>query len=212
VSTLFFSVVWLVPVATRFVPSSKTAPGQGKWPWAWLGNNIRPQAIQSADGLVAPETRINLQRVLLPGFGVAIVYSVVLIAVRLIFRATVSEAIRDSDQFKIALFQTSLSIGALLQVLVAGVVAARQTQLGAELAIFSAFVSTTLMLLGHVVVNVLFGGLFSLAFIESSFPLLVNVGCLFALIGGLIGSKAKARRGDRALPLSSVSAPTETSA
>lgn len=195
-TTLFFVIVWLVPVVALFVQSGSTTPDRHKWSWAWLTHSTEQteQDVVRTDVAVVPNKRIDLRKVLLPGILVALVYTVLLFAIRLIIRTTVSDAIRDSDQFKIALFQTSLSIGALLQVLVTGFVAARQTHLGGELGIFSAFVSTNLMLAGQVVINVLFGGSVSLAFIGSAYPLIVNVGCLFALIGALIVTASKALR------------------
>ncbi len=184
VTTLFLAIPWLFPIAALLARVRGFGKDDLRWQWARLDESQASVNAQT-DSLLSTHP-IGVTTALRTGIVVAAIYALVLIAVRVWIRAVVPEGVRDTDAFKIALFYTSLYSGAMLQLLVAIVVAARLRYLRVEHALFGAFVAAKLMLAGNSLTVLLFGGRLDPTLVGSFYALMVNPGAVCALIGSVV--------------------------
>jgi len=115
------------------------------------------------------------------GVIVGLVFCGLLLLIRIGLRMSVPEAVRNTDEFRMAFFLAQIGIAALLQMGVAALVAGWVKRLGVLHGLFAAFVSGSVMTVGLLGLNLAFGGTVDLTFAWNTFSQVVNEGALLAL-------------------------------
>ena len=115
------------------------------------------------------------------GLIVGFTFCGLLLLTRIVLRISLPEAVRNTDDFRLAFFVTQIAVAALMQAGAAALVAAWVQRLGAIHGLFSAFVAGCLMTVGVLTLNLVFGGTVDLQFAWNTFSQVVNEGGLLAI-------------------------------
>ncbi len=164
--------LWAFPLAAWFWRGRvRKATGSN---WAFLDSSFQ-RLLWSHQVPLSPRFALTLG--LLFGF----VFCVLLLVVRVGLRLGVSEAIRQTDQFKLVFYSSQVVLALLLQVGLAAIVAGKVRRLGSLHGVFAVFVGGCVMTLGVLDLNLLFGGRIDLSISWQTFCYVVNGGALLAL-------------------------------
>jgi hypothetical protein len=142
--------------------------------WAFLGASSQPIALPRQEPF-------RLRFALIVGLVGGLVFCGLLLLIRIGVRLSVPEAIRGTYLFRLVLGYFQIVLAALLQAILAGIVAGWVRRLGALHGLFAAFVGGCVMTLSIVVIDLLLGGIITASFIWNTFCLVVNSGALLAL-------------------------------
>lgn len=115
------------------------------------------------------------------GLTGGLLYCALLLTVRIGLRLGLPETVRSTDEFRLLFFIGQVGVAALLQAGVAALATAWVPRLRAAHGMFSAFVSGLVMTAGIVLLNILFGGTYTLPAAWNTFSQVVNEGALLAL-------------------------------
>jgi hypothetical protein len=164
--------LWAFPLAAWLRRGRLTLPTGSRW--MSLGASSQPLAFPSQE-LFRPRSA------LIVGLVGGLVFCILLLIIRIGLLLGVSEATRNTDQYKLLFFSVHIVLAALFQVGIAGIVAARVRRLGSLHGLFAAFIGGCMMTIGAVGLNQLFGGKTDLPFIWLVLCYIVNDGALLAL-------------------------------
>lgn len=104
-----------------------------------------------------------------------------LLIIRIVLRLSLSEAVRDSDQYKLALYYGQVAMATLMQAGAAAIVAGWAKRLGILHGLFAAFTAGGVMAAGVLSINLLFGGSISVDIIWITFSQVINWGAFLSL-------------------------------
>ena len=168
--------------------------------WFWRGrvrkapgSNLAFLDSSSQHRLWSPQEPLSPRFALTLGLQVGLGFCVLLLVVKVGLRVGVSEAIRQTDQFKQMFYYSQVMLAVLLQVGIAAIVAGKVRRLGSLHGLFAAFVGGCVMTLGVLDLNLLFGGTIEPFLTWQTFCLMVNGGALLALpiavgVSAVVGS------------------------
>lgn len=142
--------------------------------WAFLDSASLPSA-PSAKVACRPGLAVKA------GLAVGLTFCALLLAARLWLHASVPEATRDTNQYRMVFFGAQVAAAALMQAGVAAVVAGRVRRLGSLHGLCAAFVAGCAMTAGLLGLNVVFGGTSPPAFAFMVFKFVISGGALLAL-------------------------------
>lgn len=169
---LLFVSLWAFPLAAWF--SLKRMTRTFGSTWAFLGSD--------------PEERIFVRQApFRPALAVSagviagLVFCGLIFLIRVGLRMTVSEAVRNMDDFRLYFYLAQIGIAALFQMAVGALMAGWVERLGAIHGLFAAFTSGCVMTVGLLALNVLFGGTLDPLFVWHTFGQVVNEGALLTL-------------------------------
>jgi Zn-dependent protease with chaperone function len=164
--------LWAFPLAAWFWRGRvRKATGSD---WAFLDSSF--QRLQwSHQEPLSPRFALTL------GLLVGFVFCVLLLVVRVGLRLGVSEAIRQTVQYKLVFYSSQVVLALLLQVGLAAIVAGKVRRLGSLHGVFAVFVGGCVITLGVLDLNLLFGGGIDLSISWQTFCFVVNGGALLAL-------------------------------
>ena len=164
--------LWAFPLAAWFWRGrARMATGSN---WAFLDSSSQRQLWLRQEPL-SPRIALTL------GLQIGFVFCVLLLIVRVGLRVGVSEAIGQTDQFKLVFGSSQVVLALLLQVGLAAIVAGKVRRLRSLHGLFAACVGGCVMVLGMLDLNLLFGGTTDPFFIWQTFCFVVNGGALLAL-------------------------------
>jgi len=180
--------IWALPLGAWMWASRGASPRAG---WAFLGSS----ASSAASRVPAPSLRGPLRT----GLVAALAFIGLLVVLRLGARVTVSEATRDSDEFKVGSYVLWLLLATLIEGGVAAAVAWRAAQLPAVQGLFAACVAGFVMAAGILTVNLLFGGTLGAGFAGQTVWLVIAGGALVVTPVALASAALAGWRGRRAV-------------
>jgi Zn-dependent protease with chaperone function len=164
--------LWAFPLAAWFWRGRARMATESNW--AFLDSSSQHQLWSRQDPL-SPRIALTL------GLQTGLVFCVLLLIVRVGLSVGVSEAIRQTDQYKLVFYSSQVVLAVLLQVGLAAIVAGKVRQLGSLHGLFAAWVGGCVMILGVLDLNLLFGGTIDPFFTWQTFCFVVNGGALLAL-------------------------------
>lgn len=184
-----FSAMWLIghdPLTLLALVSLWAFPLAA---WFWR-KNVSLTSGSSWAFLDKPYPSLTLPRrfPLCPGIALntgmvgGIIFCGLLFALRIWLMLSVPSATRDTYQFILAFANVQVALAALMQALVAVVVAGRVKRLGGLHGLFAAFIAGSIMTGGVLGLNMFFGGSISPKFTWYIFSEVVNGGALLALL------------------------------
>jgi Zn-dependent protease with chaperone function len=182
--------LWAFPLAAWFWRGRvRKAPGSN---WAFLDSSSQRQLWSHQEPL-SPRFALTL------GLQIGLVFCVLLLIVKVGIRVGVSEAIRQTDQYKQVFYYSQVLLAVLLQVGIAAIVAGKVRRLASLHGLFAAFVGGCVMTLGVLDLNLLFGGTIEPFFTWQTFCLMVNGGALLALpiavgVSAVVGKARQTQR------------------
>jgi Zn-dependent protease with chaperone function len=176
--------VWALPLGA-WLRSRASTPRRASW--AFLD---RPASIAGAG-----PGGVSLRGPLRTGLVAAVVFVILLIVLRFGARLIVSEATRDSDQFKVGFYVLWLLLATLVEAGVAATVAWRATQLAAVQGLFAASVAGFAMAMGILTVNLVFGGTLGPGFAGQTVWLVIAGGSLVVTPVALASAALGGRNG-----------------
>ena len=174
--------------------------------WFWRGrvrkapgSNLAFLDSSSQHRLWSPQEPLSPRFALTLGLQVGLGFCVLLLVVKVGLRVGVSEAIRQTDQYKQMFYYSQVMLAVLLQVGIAAIVAGKVRRLGSLHGLFAAFVGGCVMTLGVLDLNVLFGGTIEPFLTWQTFCLMVNGGALLALpiavgVSAVVGEERQTQR------------------
>jgi Zn-dependent protease with chaperone function len=164
--------LWAFPLSVWFWHKQATTTAQPSW--AFL-DTPSPSLNSLYQDSIRP--RFTLMTGLVGGLVFCGLYAIL----RIWLELNVSLATRGTDQFLLNLYWGTIALAALLQAVVAGIVAARVKLLGGLHGLFAAFVAGCVMTIGFLAINLLRGGSINGPFIWTTFSTMINGGALLAL-------------------------------
>lgn len=159
--------------------------------WLWRAHSA-PVSSRSWGYLDPPGQVAASHSQLRPGLALALgligglLFCGLLAAARVILLLVIPEAVRDTDDYRLAFNFGQIGVAAVLQVIPAVVASAWAKRLGALHGLLAAFVGGCVMAAGILSLSLLINRRFDLEFIRLTFLLVVNGGALLALPTGLI--------------------------
>lgn len=185
--------VWIVPLIASFW--YKRAVGANGVNWAFFDTPAPSLPL-------APENPFRLRFPLILGIIVALLFCSIDLILNVYLHVSLSEASRSTILFKFSRFYGLVGLSALLQASVATIVVLRVRYLRISHALYAAFVGGTIMAIGVLSINLLFGGKADGLFIWQVFSTIINYGTILALLTAFCVlvlirwvSKAQARPG-----------------
>lgn len=164
--------LWAFPLAAwfghRWAVSSST-PG-----WAYLDTTSREMNWTSL-----PPYRPRLAVMI--GITGAVLYLGLLLLARLVLRASFSEAVRDTDNFRLIYYFSQIIAAAFFQAGIAVITTIWVQRLRSYHGLLSAFVAGSVIAAGILGLNLLFGGTLDPQFVWNTFSMVINGGALLAL-------------------------------
>lgn len=156
--------------------------------WFWRGR----VALASGSSWVfldsaSEHPTIPHQLPLRPGFALLVglaggaAFCGLLLVIRILLRLEFPEVTKNSEQFRLMFFIGQVTLAALMQVGVAAIVASRLRRFGALHGLLAAFIGGSVMTIGVLLLNLLFGGTIDGGFAWYTFSQVVNGGALLAL-------------------------------
>jgi Zn-dependent protease with chaperone function len=182
-----FASLWALPLATWFwrYRLARTLPR-----WAFTEPPTRPP-----DAPAPPS--LELGTAVRAALVAAIAFAILHLMMRFAWRS--ATAMADGD--RVALFYASIALAAVMQAVVAAVVASRVERLALLQGLFAAFLAGAGMSLAFIALVPAFGGSIDLEFLTITFTHVVNSGSLLALVVLLVRSRGRlARRSVPARP------------
>jgi Zn-dependent protease with chaperone function len=163
-------ILWAFPLSACLL-RERTSLEAG---WAFLDSSPLPSA-PAAKVACRPGLAVTA------GLAVGLAFCALLLAARLWLHASVPEATRDTNQYRMVFFGAQVAAAALMQAGVAAVVAGRVRRLGSLHGLCAAFVAGCAMTAGLLGLNVVFGGTSPPAFAFMVFKFVISGGALLAL-------------------------------
>jgi hypothetical protein len=164
--------LWAFPLAAYF--SSRRITSASESSWAFLTPSPEPLSLVR-QAPFRPGLALTL------GLIAGLVFFGLLLFIRIGLRLSLSESVRNTDEFGLGFFLAQIAIAVLMQAGVAALVAAWVQRLGALHGLFSAFIAGCVMTLGVLILNLAFGGAIDPQFVWITFSQVVNEGALLAL-------------------------------
>lgn len=164
--------LWAFPLAAGL--SQRRASSVSESSWAFLDSS-------SQGRILMRKAVFRPARAWIIGLTGGLLYCALLLTVRIGLRLGLPETVRSTDEFRLLFFIGQVGVAALLQAGVAALATAWVPRLRAAHGMFSAFVSGLVMTAGIVLLNILFGGTYTLPAAWNTFSQVVNEGALLAL-------------------------------
>ncbi len=191
INLVLFAGMWAVPLVAGLRRRAHQTQDVAER-WAFL-DDVTALAVEVRSRPVQFRTAYAAQA----GFVAGLACLLLIIALRYMLRLSMDEATRSSDDAKLALMQGIVFVSAVVQALIAMIVAGRVRELKLAHGLFAAFVAGLTIVLGFLATNViLFEGGLNASFLQSILLQVLNTGAWLALplLGAAIGV-AKRRRG-----------------
>jgi hypothetical protein len=192
---LLFVSLWAFPLAAWFWRRHTGSLSAATW--AFL-EKIPRQAPMPQQTLLHPRRAFTV------GLIGGAAYGVLLLIVRIVLLTALPEAVRSTYDYRLNFSIGQVAVAALLQALVALVVAAKVRPLGGVHGLFAAFVAGCVMTVEILGLNLLFGGTITPIFVWTIFSQVVNAGALLALPCALIASALAGKNRVTRLPSTQV--------
>lgn len=164
--------LWAFPLAARFGHrwvATSSSPG-----WAYLNSSSREMNLVSQ-----PPYRLGLAVII--GLTGAVLYCGLLLFARIVLRATVSEAVRNTDDFRLIFYFFQIAGAAFFQASIAVITTIWVQRLRSYHGLLSAFTAGCIITVGILGLNLLYGGTLESRFVWNSFSMVINGGALLAL-------------------------------
>lgn len=182
-TVLMFISLWAFPLAAWFWRARMRSVAEAGW--AYLDPAPRSSAM-------ALQTPLRPGLALTTGLVGGMVYSSLLLVIRIVLRLAIPEAQRSSDEFLLNFLVGTIAGAAIFQTIVAVVATVWIRRLGWVHGLFAAFVGGCVMTVGALGLNLLFGGNLTPTFVWDIFSEMVDVGVLLALPLALLASAVSA--------------------
>jgi Zn-dependent protease with chaperone function len=141
------------------------------------------------------DTKIQIGPGIILGLKGGLLYFVLLVSVRLLFRVVIPGSVGVTAISKLLLFFGGfIGLGALIQIAVALKIANKIKYLSVINGLFAAFIAACIMVLSAFIVIILFGDILDFSFAFMIFKLMINWGALLSLLAFLIFSWRGNRR------------------
>jgi len=167
---LMLVALWAFPLAAWFWQTPEQVSAAS---WLFLDSPTTPLALPRQSAL---EPRLALRS----GLWGAAVFCLLHLIIRMIWRLS-SGGAEHSDQSKLVFSFSQMILAAVVQAVVAVVVARRVRRLPVLHSLFAAFVAASIMAVAFLGINLLFGGTIELKFASQVFLIMANAGALAAL-------------------------------
>jgi hypothetical protein len=176
-SFLILMILWALPLSTWFFRAQASRDRDIRWAF------LEP----SSQALILP-----LQEPLYPGRALCIglisglVYCMLLVAYRIGLRLVLPEDVRSDDNFIMLFYYSQVALALIAQGVGAVVVTRSVNRLSGIYILFTAFITSCVMTLGFLAINLLFGGSITPSFTWTVFNEIATTGS--ALLALLVGS------------------------
>ena len=174
VTMLVFAVVLAYPLIALLLTSRYPASPAG---WAFLD----PTEPGSIPVTAASPPRLRLRTALIPAAVLSVIYSILVVLIRLGLRLVLTEATRDQDSTKITLVLAFAVLAVIFGVIAGMWVTLRSGYARGLMGLLATFASGCCMAVGFLVGNLLLGGSIDVPFAASIFSYFINGSCLVAL-------------------------------
>ncbi|MBD2211282.1 M48 family metalloprotease [Nostoc linckia FACHB-104] len=163
--------------------------------WFWRERLVDSIPVSNWVFLEQPshQIRINIQTQLQLGYTFSsslkggLIYCCLLVAIRLLLRVTLPEAIKETDSIKLMIFYVAhVGLAALIQTGIAVKVSKKVKELSIAHGLLAAFVTGCVMSIATLSINLMFGGTIDVQFVWLVFSHILNLGAFLALLAMMV--------------------------
>lgn len=163
--------LWALPLAARLFLKQKGEPKEATWAF------LAPAPVPDRD---LPE-KLRPAAAFWTGLIGGLALVILMILIRLVLRSVYSEAIRDSDQFRLTYYISQMLLAGVFQASFAALSAFFIRRLGAIHGLFTAFITGLIGVTGFLIINLFAGGTLDLWLVSQVLSSMLGWGFLFSL-------------------------------